>query len=44
MGPSHDSSMLLPWVKAPAAMMTWSLYPGISPATGVTKASIGLPS
>ena len=30
MGPSALSSVVAPWTKVPAAMMTGSLYPGIS--------------
>ncbi len=44
MGPSADSSMEEPDTKAPAAMITWESYPGISHGSGVTWLSTGAPA
>ena len=41
MGASAESSMLEPETNAPAAMMTLSLYPGMSQGSGVKNESTG---
>ena len=41
MGPSAESSIEEPETNAPAAMMTFESYPGISQGSGFTKLSTG---
>ncbi len=41
MGASAESSMEEPDTNAPAAMMTWASYPGMSQGSGVTWLSTG---
>ncbi len=41
MGASALSSILEPWMKVPAAIITGASYPGISHGTGVTWLSTG---